>query len=150
MPGREWTDDRGRIPDDAVLWRRVPALHVLPGVTPAEWALSSAAFEDDEGEEDEDLRHMSVVIAKDSTLERVLDKHEGYGVWSVRAGCIREIPFIIAPYPEPDEPAHAFVIGDKTRGRRKMLVRCGWWEVRPPGWPDEHLRNTRRCNHGAT
>ena len=117
-----------QVPDDAIVWRRVPPWHIEPnGVRPKKadgtFRPSSAAFEDD-GDGDP----MSVDIVDDSlTIQRELAGHEGYGVVSISVGELRKLDLDVRRKIEPNNPNHGQVIGHKTRSiRNKIAEKCVW------------------------
>lgn len=112
--------DDATIPDSATLWRRIfPGWWVLDQNT-GQRRLSSAAFENYPN-----TNTMSVGIADEMDGPEVLLKgYDGYGIAAFTAGhARRQCRQAVARAPEPDQPWHAHVIGDKKkRSVRKCLL----------------------------
>jgi hypothetical protein len=116
------------IPDDAVLWRRIPSWHWVQDENLGRMRPSTAAFEDDD-----DGSPMSVALASECAgPEVVLAGHEGFALAAFTAGFARQRGQRIARDPRPGEPWHAVVIGKKTHSVRKQLARDCQWVVAPP------------------
>jgi hypothetical protein len=116
------------ISNEAVLWRRIPHYHFVPmpdgGLRP-----SSAAFEDDPKDGDP----MSTVLARiDRDPFPVLLGNVGWGMVSISVRLIRELGLVVQRRPLPEEPDHVVVIGHKTGGKRKRIVRECLWVIPPP------------------
>jgi hypothetical protein len=120
------------VPAEAALWRRVPDIHWVDdgkgGLRP-----SSAAFDDDpEGSP------TSVIVAAESSLGRCLDPVRNhrlrFAVAAFPAGAALERGLSVKRDPTDVEPAHALVVGDKTRSVRNHLVRASVW-AHAPGVP---------------
>jgi len=121
------TDDAA-IPDEAVLWRRVPPWHFFYDENLGRVRPSSAAFEDDT-----DGNPMSVVLAAESKgSDSVLAGHVGYALAAFTVGLARQCQQGIVRDLLPDEPAHALVFGRKTRSVRNRLAQATTWVVAPP------------------
>jgi hypothetical protein len=116
------------IPDDAELWRRIPPRHFhLEGDT-GRVRPASSAFEDDR-----DGSPMSVFLgALTSGPGEVLQGHEGYALASITAGIARIHGQAVVRDPLPDAPAHALVVGHKTRSIRAQLAIASRWIAPPP------------------
>jgi len=118
MPEPEVADDT-TIPDDEILWRRVPPWHVTDdpkrpeGKRPA-----TAAFDEDD---------MSVSIARETSVEKILEAHEAFSLVGFPASLAREKGLRIVRKPLAENPAHAEVIGKKTDSIRKALSKGSEW-----------------------
>ncbi len=129
MSAAEDADDL-TIPDDAVVWRRVPPYHVIYDDNLGRHRPTSDAFKDDP-----DGEPMSVALA-DSCDEpaTVLQGHEGFALAGMTAGFLRQHSQKIVRKPTPEEPWHAVVIGKKTDSLRKKLAKLPEiWVVNPRG-----------------
>lgn len=119
--------DDASIADDAILWRRVPDRHFVPGPD-GRLRPSSAAF-DDGGDGDS----MSAVLAE---AERnpcpVLQGNDGWGLVAIEVRLIRELGWRVERDPVPDEPAHVLVHGDKTKGKMRRVAKECIWVIPPP------------------
>ena len=133
MVDRGYTDDQ-TIPDDAILWRRIPPWHFTYDRRERRWRPSSAAFEDDP-----DGDPMSVIIAAESRSPEaaLADLHRDYGLVAISARLARERGQMIVRAPTPEEPAHAYVVGNKAESVRKAFARQAAWVVRPPDHPTD-------------
>jgi hypothetical protein len=136
----QYSDDPS-IPDDAILWRFIRPEHVvfdkkLESVRP-----KSLCFTDSS-----DGSPMSALIAErvaDSgrnARDLLVDRWAGCYIVSFAVGFIRnELGLGVTAHPPvPDEPAHAWVFGKKTRKVRSDLARAEGtrWVVGPPEAPD--------------
>lgn len=126
--------DDPTIPDSEILWRRIPPWHIVEDANRGGRRVSSAAFSDDP-----DRQPMSVVLASESTLARVLAGHAGFGVAGLSARMVRALGLGIVRAPTPDEPAHAVVIGPKSQRTRRRLRDAAQWVFRPVAWSDVQL-----------
>ena len=126
--------DDPTIPDDEILWRRIPPWHGVPDKGRGDRMVSSAAFDDTDGQP------MSVVIASEAAgPDSALAGHDGYALAGFRAGVAREIGLAIRRDPTDEQPAHAVVVGKKTGSIQKKLRNSAHWVVQPPDWSDVHL-----------
>ena len=115
------------VPNDAVLWRRIPPRHLVDDQNQGGVRPSSAAFEDSP-----DGSPMSAALASGcGGAQDVLTGHEGFGLVAFSAGFIREQGLRIVRDPQPEEPWHVLIVGNKTRGLRKQLTRNATWVVLP-------------------
>lgn len=131
MTRDRYSDDLS-IPDQAVLWRRIPPWHFVFNANLQHWRPSSAAFDNDP-----DGNPMSVILAE-AALEAgrtpvvVLSSHEGYGMAAIMAGFARACGQGVARDPVPEEPAHAVVFGPKPKSVRRQLAKEAAWVLPPP------------------
>src|SRR3712207_1691650 len=87
MVGPEYVDDDTIGPDD-LLWRRVPDWpELIKRESTDRHRVTSAAFDDDA-----DGDPMSVFLAAETSIDAVLEGHEGYGVVAITAGFVRGLP----------------------------------------------------------
>ncbi len=124
--------DDPTIGDDEPLWRRIPPTHFVFDKNLQCWRPSSAAFEDHPNGSP-----MSVVLGQEvldasRTAESVLAGHDHFGLVSFTAGLAREKCQGIRRNPLPKEPAHAEVVGRKTKSVRRALAKGSGWIVPPP------------------
>ena len=115
------------IPDEAVLWRRIPDRHFTlqpdGSIRP-----SSAAFDDDP-----DGDPMSTVLARPGRDPfPVLLGNEGWALAAIGVALVRECGWVLERRPVDDEPDHVVVIGNKTHGKRKRVARECSWAIPPP------------------
>jgi len=115
------------IPDDAVIWRRVPDRHFV-AIPEGQIRPSSAAFDDDP-----DGDSMSAVLATPGRDPYpVLLGNEGWGLVAIEVRLVRELGWSIEKTPEPDEPDHVHVHGNKTKGKTRRVARDCAWVIPPP------------------
>ena len=66
---------------------------------------------------------MSVSIAAEAQgQDSMLENYEGYGLASFTAGHARNCEQILQRAPTEDDPAHAHVLGPKTRSVKRRLL----------------------------
>lgn len=110
--------DDPTIADPWGLWRRIfPGWWIPDQNHQGEFRLSTQAFDDSR-----DGTPMSVSIAAESRQDHLLRNHEGYGLASFTAGHARGCKQILQRAPTPDDPAHAHVVGPKTRSVKRRLL----------------------------
>jgi hypothetical protein len=126
MEPAEYSDDP-KIPDDAILWRRIPACHVIFDHNMGCQRPTSDAFVNDTD------TPMSVALAdKCNGVETILEGHQGFFVVSFTAGFARSLSQRVALDQRPGKPNwHAFVIGKKTDSVRKQFAKKFQWVVPP-------------------
>lgn len=127
-------DDR-TIPNEAIIWRRIHPNFIDWDDNLKARRPSSGAFQDSSNSS------MSVIIAADvekdgrSPLE-ILKNYPNHGIASITADLVRECKQIIVREPTVDEPAHAVVIGSKSKPiRRKLAQNADWVHLPPPENP---------------
>lgn len=118
-------EDDASIADETVLWRRVHPDQIVPGHN-NETCPSSQAFQNTSGTD-----RMSVNIAEETTIEDTLRGYEDHFIVAIEAGFVRGQNQGVIRRPREDNPAHAEVTGNKTRGVRKRLSAASQWVVRP-------------------
>jgi hypothetical protein len=128
-------DDDATIPDDSDLWRRIHPDWIVYDENLKAWRLSSQAFNDDSEGGPMSVVLAPEVLASGRTPIDILARFRGYGSAAVRAALARELNQGVKRDPEPDEPAHAVVVGKKTSSVRKSFSRGARWEVSPPDRP---------------
>lgn len=123
--------DDPNIAADAVLWRRIfPKWKVLDENVGG-WRVSSAAFDDSDDGTPTSIYLCSVVIDSGRSVNDLLSGFDGYGMASLLAGSARGCGMAVVPAPEPDEPAHAFLAGKKSKPAKRCLYRAAQWVVPP-------------------
>lgn len=128
-------DDDPSISDECRLLRRIrsqPGFFIVWNSNENAWTISSQAFKG----HPQDKRTFSVY------LEDVLQEHglgpdavildpEKYSIAAITARLVRELNQVIQRAPEPDDLAHAHVIGDKPSSLQKRLAREAEWVIPP-------------------
>jgi hypothetical protein len=127
MDPADYPDDPS-IPDDAILWRRIPSYHIIYDQNMSRERPTSDAFMDSPD------TPMSVALAaKCKDVGEFLEGHVGFAVVSFTVGFARNLGQRVAADRRPDQPAwHAFVIGKKTDSVRKKFAKNFTWVVAPP------------------
>ena len=113
--------DDPTIPDEALLWRRIPPLSTWWQKNPVdgEYYLTSAAFDDPNDETPMSVAIASLVPGGPQTF---LTGFPGNGIAQFTAGYARHTcGFAVARDPVEGEPWHAHVIGKKKARLRKLL-----------------------------
>jgi hypothetical protein len=133
MPLEQGVEDDRTILDEHHLWRRIPKWHLAPDQNARGIRVSSAAFDDDP-----DGNPMSVVLGDEllssgRAAEEALRGLPEFGLVSITAALARERGQKIIRAPSDDEPAHALVVGSKTRSVMKAFARAATWVIPPPG-----------------
>lgn len=130
MDWEKLTDD-ATIANDAELWRRIPPVWVVPDKNAECMRVSSAAFANSRNGSPTSVLLATIVRETGRTDADVLAHFEGFALASLTAGQARECKQEVARNPLPDEPAHAYVIGKKTKGAKKCLARSAKWVISP-------------------
>lgn len=122
--------DDDAIPDDAILWRRVPPYWVTYDENLGRERPSSQAFQDHR-----DGSPMSVFLADDCNgPDEALEGNEGFLLVEFTAGDVRGLDPRqgVVRDPLPDQPAHAHVCGRKTGSVKSTLAKdLATWVVGP-------------------
>jgi hypothetical protein len=130
MGGPLYKDDPA-ITDDADLWRRIHPTWAVPDENRDCWRVSSAAFDDSPDGSPLSVLLASVVASTGRTAEEVMKRFDGYALASITAGVARARGQAVASTPEPDELAHASVVGPKTKPNRRELAKAARWVLAP-------------------
>ena len=132
MDWEKLTDD-ATIANDAELWRRIHPDWVVPDENTDRMRVSSAAFDNSPDGSPTSVWLATIVRETGRSDADVLGRFEGegYRLASLTAGQARECKQRIARNPLPDEPAHAFLVGKKTKGAKKCLARIAKWVISP-------------------
>jgi hypothetical protein len=129
-------DDPG-IPDNERLFRRINLTHIVEG-DDGKSHVSSAAFRDRELSVNlESMMRVAARAPKDALRNNPKDL-----LMSLVAGVCRRNGQIVGPDPVPDEPAHAYVFGRKSKTVQRALRDSAEWIVpgEAPSWPEIRLR----------
>jgi hypothetical protein len=128
------------ISDDDVVWRRInPSFG--PGSDPFAWDYDDQCYRptSQHFSDSSDGTPMSVDIASIAGDPDVtLAGYEGWGLVALNVGELRRLGFEVESKPEPDNPAHAYVHGNKKTSRaRQPLKKLAVWVRRLPGMPSD-------------
>ena len=126
MEPADYPDDPS-IPDDAVLWRRIPPYHIIYDHNMGCERPTSDAFVDSPD------TPMSVALAaRCKDVNEFLQGRVGFAVVSFSARFARSLGQRVAADQRPNQPTwHAFVIGKKTDSVRKKFAKNFTWVVAP-------------------
>ena len=108
------------------LWRRIPNWpnHSKYDETLKKLRPSSSNFRDDK------FNELSVNIADETTIEKILVGYPGFGIAEFTAGLVREMlgaTVVICRDPGPDNPGHALICGKVSRPQsEKLAKKCHW------------------------
>lgn len=130
MDWERLTDDAA-IPKGAELWRRIHPTWVVRDDNVDALRVSSAAFDNSRDGSPTSVLLAKIVRETGRTDFDVLATFEGYALASLTAGQARECHQGVARDPMPDEPAHAFVFGTKTKTAKRCLARSAEWVIPP-------------------
>lgn len=104
--GRDSLSARSRLSDDEFLWRRIHERQLL-----SDGRVSSAAFSGDE---------MSVDVARIQS-DMSITLADGAAVGEIVTAAARDLGQDVVGDPQPDNRAHALVIGPKPKSVRRAL-----------------------------
>ena len=127
-------EDDVSIRDECQLLRRIPnkpKLNIIWDDNLRRWRPSSASFEDHPNG-----TPMSVVLMDDlesagRNVIEVTNNPEEFALAAITAGCARLNNQKVVRDPLPEEPAHALVIGNKTRSCRRNFAKEAIWIIEP-------------------
>ena len=119
---RELGDDES-VDDETVLWRRIP-----PWGLDRSGGLASSNFVD------KDRGELSVALAAMTTLDSLLEGHDGFGVVAFRAGDARSLGdppgrYVVRRAPSAEDPAHTIICPKLSRGDARKLRDASEWVV---------------------
>lgn len=117
------------IGDESELWRRIHPAWIVRDDNADGPRVSSAAFDDSPDGTPTSVLLAEVVVKSGGDAAAVMASYEGYALASVTAGQARECRQGIARDPLPDEPAHAYVFGTKTKSVKRCLARHAVWVI---------------------
>ena len=131
--------DDPTIRDNFRLLRRIPAefnRYIVWNHNVGEWRISSMAFADHPSGSPMSVQIKEVLAEYGLGVESVLVGHEqGYAVAYFCAGEARELGQAIERDPIDGDPAHAHVVGKKTKSIKKKFSRLARWEIPPAEFP---------------
>lgn len=115
----------GGYSDNVIVWRRIPPWHFQPlengGKRP-----STAAFDDDP-----DGSSMSVDVDEGQGWMGTLQGHDGFGLVELTVGYLRSLGFDVVPKAVEGNPHHAEVVGKKTDGKKRKMMKSARWVFVP-------------------
>ena len=129
--------DDPNIPDAERLFRRIHLTHIVEGAC-GRSEVSSAAFRDAELSVNlETVMRIAGREPQDSLKDNPNDL-----LMSLTAGVCRGSGQIVGPDPRPEEPAHGYAFGKKSKSIQRSLRDAAGWIVpgAPPSWEEIRLR----------
>jgi len=130
MASQRLVDD-ATITNDAELWRRIHPTWVVHDENTEGVRVSSAAFDNSPDGSPTSVLLADTVRETDRTAENVIAGLGGYALASITAGQARDCKQGVARNPLPNEPAHAYVFGQKTKALKRCLARHAEWVISP-------------------
>jgi len=129
--------DDPNIPNEERLFRRIHLTHMVEGAG-GRSAVSSAAFRDIELS----VNLEAVMQAAGREPKDSLKDHPNDLLMSLAAGVCRQNRQIVGPDPRPEEPAHGYVFGRKSKSIQRALRDAAEWIVPDagPSWKEIRLR----------
>lgn len=91
--------------------------------------VSGGAFQNTSGTDGMSVALADAVAAEGREVISLLDRYPGFGLVSFTAGFCFEQEQRVERRPEPQEPAHGEVIGEKKPGRRKRFAGAAVWVI---------------------
>ena len=126
--------DAPSIDDDDRLWRRIPKHHVIFDENTNRYRPTSNAFRDS-SDHPVSVYVERIVLQTGRTAADVLAPWPGYSLVSLTAGTVRkeglEVRVELDPA-FPGEPAHAVLVGNKSRAVCRRLANAAEWVILTP------------------
>ena len=138
MPSEHFDDPN--IPGTERLFRRINLVHIVEGEGGSS-VVSSAAFRDLELS----INLESVMQAAGRAAEQSLRDYPNDLLMGITAGHCRNHGQLVGPDPIPEEPAHGYAFGKKTKAVQRALRDAAEWVVpgtRPP-YDEIHKRKVQ-------
>jgi hypothetical protein len=129
--------DDPNIPDEERLFRRINLAHIVESDS-GKSGVSSAAFRDPELS----VTLEGVMRAAGREPTDSLRAYPGDLLMSIAAGVCRRNGQIVGPDPIPEEPAHGYVFGKKSKSIQRALRDAAGWivPVKAPSWEEIRVR----------
>jgi len=132
--------DDSSIPDEERLFRRIHLAHIVDGGY-GHCEVSSAAFRDTELS----VNLEGVMRTSGRAPEDSLKNHPNDLLMSIDAGVCRRNGQLVGRDPKPEEPAHGYAFGKKSKSIQRALRDAAGWIVpdAPPSWELIRARKAR-------
>ncbi len=127
----EWNVDDTTITNDSQLWRRIHPKWVVPDQNTGNLRVSSAAFDNSPDGSPTSVLLAYLVRETGRTAEDVITRFDSYALASITAGEARDCKQGVVHDADPNEPAHAYVFGQKTKAYKRCLARSAQWVISP-------------------
>ena len=133
--------DDETISDDSVLYRRVPAqpkVYMVWNYNTMCWVISSQAFKNHKENRLAFSVHLKEVVERlGLSLDAVVQDRSKFALASLTARQVREHRQVINRMPEPGDPAHAHVLGEKPGSVQRALATVAVWVLPPTNLPPQ-------------
>ena len=116
--GSDYVDDLS-IANGEDLWRRLPEYWVKYDDTLETNRVTSQAFQDSI----DGTPASASIASQHNGPEALLIGHDGYGIGCLTAGTARGCNQGITRHPEPEDPAHVYIFGEKTGANKRCLAK---------------------------
>ena len=126
-----FVDDQA-IAAGAGLWRRIHPKWVVRDQNARAYRVSSAAFDNSPDGSPTSVLLADLVAETGRTANDVLKGYEEHALASITAARARECGQGVARDPIPEEPAHGYVFGRKTKANKRCLGQGAVWIIAPP------------------
>lgn len=123
--------DDPSISDDESLWRRINPAWIVIDQNLGCRRPTSQAFQNRDGEKLSVLLAQGV-LSSGRRAEDVVSGLPGYGLAGFTVRCARGLGQAVVRAPEPDEPAHCHIVGDKPKRVQRALAKEARWVLPPP------------------
>lgn len=129
--------DDPSIPGTSRLFRRIPAQRsfIVWNSNTQSWRLSSQAFRNQKGFNAFSVNLECVLQDLGLGPDAVVRDRECFALVALTAGAVRNENQAVSRQPEPDDPSHGHVEGDKPSSVAGRLADLAMWVIEPPGWP---------------
>lgn len=124
--------DDPTIADDSGLWRRIHPRWVVADENRGGFRVSSAAFDNSEDGSPTSIHLEEVAKENGLTAADILRPFVGYAMASLTAGDARACAQSVGRDPQPEDPTHGFVAGQKSKRVKKQLSAACAWLIHPP------------------
>jgi hypothetical protein len=126
----DYVDDES-IEQATELWRRVTRDQIIHDQNLGVWRPTSAAFSDSSDGTPMSVDIASIIRSRGGDERTAIAQYPGLFLVSLTAEQVRAKQLGVCRSPQPDNPAHAYVFGDKTKSIRKYLAKSARWVVAP-------------------
>lgn len=136
--------DDPSIEDHFRLLRRIPItfeVFIVWNANINAWRISSQAFRDHPTGTPMSVHIQQVLEQLGESIESVLEDHSDFALASVTAGLARELNQIVLRDPRDGQPAHAHVIGKKSKRVQRTFAEHAEWVLPPTSFPDPPSSN---------
>ena len=136
--------DDPTIPNGSLLFRRIPAdvNYIVWDSTTKTYKLSSQAFRNLQKNPPAFSVNIECVLQElGLAIDSVIKDPTRYGLIGLPCALVRQHNQAVEKHPEPDDPSHGHVVGDKPKPVVRAFIQAATvaneiqWVIPPPGWP---------------